>query len=67
MGMYDIDFIINNKRKEMEVIIQSDKKFIFTIRDLLLLLKDNKDLYDYNITSIKFEKVEQIEKINVEY
>lgn len=67
MSMNDIDFIIDDKRKEMEIIIQSNKKFVFTIRDLLLLLKDNKDLYDYDITSIKFEKVEEIEKIEVIY
>lgn len=67
MSMNDIDFIIDDKRKEMEIIIQSNKKFVFTIRDLLLLLKDNKELYDYDITSIKFEKVEEIEKIEVIY
>ncbi len=62
-----ISFVIDDKRKEMEIYIQSKKEFVFTIRDLLLLFKDNKDLCDYDITSIKFEKVKEMEKINVVY
>lgn len=67
MSINDIDFIIDDERKEMEIYIQSKKEFVFTIKDLLILLKGNKDLYDFDITSIKFEKVKEIEKINVEY
>lgn len=67
MSINDIDFIVDDKKKEMEIYIQSKKEFVFTVRDLLLLLKDNKDLYDYDIISIKFEKVKEIEKINVVY
>lgn len=67
MSINDIDFIIDSERKEIEIYIQSKKEFVFTVRDLLLLLKDNKDLYDFDITSIKFEKVKEIEKINVVY
>ena len=67
MSINDIDFIIDSERKEIEIYIQSKKEFVFTVRDLLLLLKDNKDLYDYDIISIKFEKVKEIEKINVMY
>ena len=62
-----ISFVIDHKRKEIEIYIQSKKEFVFTIRDLLLLIKDNKDLCDYDIISIKFEKVKEIEKINVVY
>ena len=65
--MNSIDFIIDDKKKEMEIYIQSKNEFVFTIRDLLLLIKDNKDLCDYDIISIKFEKVKEIEKINVMY
>lgn len=65
--MNSIDFIIDDKKKEMEIYIQSKNEFIFTVRDLLLLLKDNKDLYGHDITSIKFKKVKEIEKINVVY
>lgn len=65
--MNSIDFIVDDKKKEMEIYIQSKKEFVFTIRDLLLLLKDNKDLYDYDIISIKFEKVKEIEKMKVIY
>ena len=67
MSINDIDFIIDSERKEIEIYIQSKKEFVFTVRDLLLLLKDNKDLYDYDIISIKFEKVKEIEQINVVY
>lgn len=65
--MNSIDFIIDDKKKEMEIYIQSKEEFIFTVKDLLILLKDNKDLYDYDIISIKFEKVKEIEQINVVY
>lgn len=67
MSINDIDFVIDDKKKEMEIYIQSKDEFIFTIKDLLLLLKDKKDLYDYDIIAIKFEKVKEIEKINVVY
>ncbi len=62
MTTNSIGFIIDEEKKEMKIYIQSKKEFVFTVRDLLLLLKGNKNISNYDITSISFEKVDKINK-----
>lgn len=54
-----IDFTIDDDKQEIEIHITSEKQLIFTIKDLITLLKGNKDISKYNIISITYEKVKE--------
>ncbi len=54
-----IDFTIDDNKQEIEIHITSEEQLIFTIKDLITLLKGNKDISKYNIISITYEKVKE--------